>query len=189
MSDCTPPGSARDHLYAHSAQSPASDRTLEVVSSEGPDRHAPATEVDQARAAGVVIEFDRGYPLIVDRALYRELVKQAIARTVDELDVKVAERAAEKKANRGGKGERPADPVADAQREEQHQLRELSERAHGVNLDLGAGLLTGLATVDPSDMDVARAFVYGLLGADYDSSPYTQTGSAWCAWQCWESAW
>jgi len=34
----------------------------------------------------------------------------------------------------------------------------------------------GLATVDPSDMDVARAFVYGLLGADYDSSPYTQTG-------------
>ena len=25
-------------------------------------------------------------------------------------------------------------------------------------------------------MDVARAFVYGLLGADYDSSPYTQTG-------------
>jgi len=126
----------------------------------------------------VVIEFDRGYPLIVDRALYRELVKQAIARTVDELEleVKVAERAAEKKANRGGKGERPADPVADARREEQRQLRELSERAHGVNLDLGAGLLTGLATVDPSDMDVARVFVYGLLGADYDSSPYTQTG-------------
>ena len=133
-------------------------------------------EVDQARAAGVVIEFDRGYPLIVDRALYRELVKQAIARTVDELEVKVAERAAEKKASRGRTADQPADPVADARREEQRQLRELSERAHGVNLDLGAGLLTGLATVDPSDMDVARAFVYGLLGADYDSSPYTQTG-------------
>jgi hypothetical protein len=133
-------------------------------------------EVDQARAAGVVIEFDRGYPLIVDRALYRELVKQAIARTVDELEVKVAERAAEKKANRGRTADQPADPVVDARREEQCQLRELSERAHGVNLDLGAGLLTGLATVDPSDMDVARAFVYGLLGADYDSSPYTQTG-------------
>ena len=28
-------------------------------------------EVDQARGAGVVIEFDRCYPLIVDRALYR----------------------------------------------------------------------------------------------------------------------
>ena len=41
ISDCTPPGSARDHLYANSPQSAASDRTLEVVSSEGPDRHAP----------------------------------------------------------------------------------------------------------------------------------------------------
>jgi hypothetical protein len=133
-------------------------------------------EVDQARAAGVVIEFERGYPLIVDRALYRELVKQAIARTVDELELKVAERAAEKKANRGRSADEPADPVADARREEQRQLRELSERAHGVNLDLGVGLLTGLATVDPSDMDVARVFVYALLGADYDSSPYTQTG-------------
>ena len=133
-------------------------------------------EVDQARAAGVVIEFERGYPLIVDRAVYRELVKQAIARTVDELEVKVAERAAEKKANRNRPGDQPADPVADARREEQRQLRELAERAHGVNLDLGASLLTSLATVDPSDIDVARAFVYGLLGADYDSSPYTQTG-------------
>ena len=106
-----------------------------------------------------MIEFDRGWPLIVDRALYRELVKQAIARTLDELEVKVTERAAEKKANRGRSADEPADPVADARREEQRQLRELSERAHGVNLDLGAGLLTGLATVNPSDMDVARVFV------------------------------
>ena len=83
---------------------------------------------------------------------------------------------AEKKASRGRSPDQPADPVADARREEQRQLRELSERAHGVNLDLGAGLLTGLATVDPSDMDVVRAFVYGPLGADYDRSPYTRTG-------------
>ena len=86
-------------------------------------------EVDQAHGAGVVIEFERGYPLIVDRALYRELVKQAIARTVDELEVKVAERAAERKASRGRRADEPADPVADARREEQRQLRELSERA------------------------------------------------------------
>ena len=91
--------------------------------------------------------------------MYRELVKQAIARTVEELEVKVAERAAERKASRGRSADQPADPVADARREEQRQLRELSEQAHGVNLDLGAGLLTGLATVDPSDMDVARFFV------------------------------
>jgi hypothetical protein len=34
----------------------------------------------------------------------------------------------------------------------------------------------GLATVEPDDIEVARYFVYGLLGADYDKSPYTQTG-------------
>ena len=39
------------------------------------------------------------------------------------------------------------------------------------NLDLGAGLLNGLSTVDPADMDVARFFVFALLGADYDRSP------------------
>ena len=32
-------------------------------------------DVDQARAAGVVVEFDRSQPVIVDRGLYRELVK------------------------------------------------------------------------------------------------------------------
>jgi ParB/RepB/Spo0J family partition protein len=34
-------------------------------------------DVDQARAAGVLIEFERGRPLIVDRSLYRELAKRA----------------------------------------------------------------------------------------------------------------
>jgi hypothetical protein len=33
-----------------------------------------------------------------------------------------------------------------------------------------------LATVDPSDITVARFFVYALVGADHDSSPHTQTG-------------
>jgi hypothetical protein len=55
------------------------------------DRHAyglPAirftdADVDQARAAGVLIESDRGRPIIVDRTLYRELVKGAIKRTHD----------------------------------------------------------------------------------------------------------
>jgi len=45
-----------------------------------PIRFADA-DVDQARAAGVLIEFDRpGRPIIVDRPLYRELVKRAIKR-------------------------------------------------------------------------------------------------------------
>jgi hypothetical protein len=40
----------------------------------GADVRFADVEVDQARAAGVVIEFERGAPLIVDRSLYRELV-------------------------------------------------------------------------------------------------------------------
>ncbi len=132
-------------------------------------------EVDQARAAGVVIEFERAAPIIVDRGIYRELAKQAIARTVQQLHEKAAAHAAEKKARRRS-GEQPQDVVADARREEQRQIRELAEQAHGINLDLGAGLLNGLASVDAADMDVARFFVYALLGSDYDSSPYTQAG-------------
>ena len=56
-------------------------------------------EVDQARAAGVTIEFEHGAPLIVDRSLYRELVKQAIARTVSELE------AARRRAGRRAPGQ------------------------------------------------------------------------------------
>lgn len=104
----------------------------------------------------MVIEFERGWPLIVDRPLYRELVKQAIARTVTELEARVAERAAEKQAQRRATAELPTDPGVEARREEQRALREIAESAHGVNLDLGAGLLTGLSTVDPADLTVAR---------------------------------
>ena len=131
-------------------------------------------DVDQARAAGVLIEFERGRPIIVDRSVYRELVKTAIKRTHDELQTKAAAAAQEKKAARSAKA--PADPITTAKRERDAQLRELTDQAHGANLDLGVALMHGLATVDPSDIDVARFFVYALLGADYDKSPYTQTG-------------
>ena len=65
------------------------------------------TDVDQARAAGVLIEFERGRPIIVDRPLYRELVKGAIKRTHDELEAKAAAAAKEKKAARAEQGSRP----------------------------------------------------------------------------------
>jgi ParB/RepB/Spo0J family partition protein len=150
------------------------------------DRHAygaPAIrftdgDVDQARAAGVVIEFENAAPIIVDRPLFRELAKGAIKRTVAELQVKVAEREAEKKVSRrtaGGQEAMP-DPVADARREEQRQLRDLAEQAHGVNLDLGASLLNGLSTVDATDLSVARFFVYATFGADWTGSGYGQAG-------------
>jgi hypothetical protein len=132
-------------------------------------------DVDQARAAGVLIEFDGpGRPIIVDRPLYRELVKAAIKRTHDELEAKAAAATKEKTTARAG--QQPADPMTVAKRERDAQLRELTDQAHGANTDLGHALVHNLAVVDPADMDVARAFVYALLGADHDSSPYTQTG-------------
>src|SRR3954465_12878444 len=66
-------------------------------------------DVDRARAAGVLIEFDSGRPVIVDRGLYRELVKTAIKRTHNDLEAKVAAAAEHKKFQRtagaaGGSG-------------------------------------------------------------------------------------
>ena len=132
------------------------------------------TERSRPRAAGVLIEFDQGRPIIVDRSLYRELVKGAVKRTADELDAKAAATAKEKQTQRAGKA--PADPLTVAKRERDAQLRELADQAHGANLDLGVALLSNLAAVDPNSMAVARFFVYSLLGSDYDNSPYTQAG-------------
>jgi ParB/RepB/Spo0J family partition protein len=146
------------------------------------DRHAygtppirfTETDVDQARAAGVLVEFENARPVIVDRSLYRELSKQAIKRTTEELRSRAAEVAEERKlAKASGRG---VDPAAEARRERGRALRAIAEQAHGANLDLGLGLMNNLATVDPTSMDVARFFVYALLGPDYDQSPYTQTG-------------
>jgi hypothetical protein len=92
-------------------------------------------DVDQARAAGVLIEFERGRPIIVDRSLYRELVKTAIKRTHRELEAKAAAVTKEKRTARATKA--PADPVTVAKRERDTQLRELADQAHGANLDLG----------------------------------------------------
>jgi ParB/RepB/Spo0J family partition protein len=133
-------------------------------------------DVDQARAAGVLIEFEHGQPIIVDRPLYRELAKAAVKRTVEELREKVAAKAAEKKRPGKRNDGEPVDPLAEARCERDRRLRELADQAHSVNLDLGAGLLNGLAAVDPSDVDVARFFVFALLGSDYSGSAYGQTG-------------
>ncbi len=110
------------------------------------------SDVDQARAAGVLIEFQTGRPIIVDRPLYRELVKGAIKRTHDHLHAKATAVAKEKKTARAN--QQPADPVTTAKRERDAQLRELTDQAHGPNLDLGHALVHNLTTVDPGDMDV-----------------------------------
>ena len=55
--------------------------------------------------------------MIVDRSVYRELVKQAIARTVTELEAQVAAREAESKRHARAPPAQPADPMDEAQRD------------------------------------------------------------------------
>ena len=131
-------------------------------------------ELDQARAAGVLLELDRTQ-VILDRGVYRELVKAAVARTVEELRARAQERASEQRERKSASGsKRERTPREDADAEHRAQAREFTRRAHAVNLDLGAALLDGLATVDPASMDVARFFAYGLLGPE--SAHYLGTG-------------
>jgi ParB/RepB/Spo0J family partition protein len=128
-------------------------------------------DVDQARAAGVLIEFERGRPIIVDRPLYRELVKTAIKRTHDDLKAKAESAAKDKEAS--GAGKALADPITLAKRERDAQLRELTDQAHGANTDLGHALIHNLTTVDPTDINVARFFVLcgGPHRTNYATSP------------------
>ena len=123
-------------------------------------------DVDQARAAGVVIEFERSRADHRRPPLYRELAKDAIRRTTEQLREKVAPRP-RRRSRRASATAPPSDPVAEARREHERQVRELAEQAHGVNLDLGAGLLNGLSSVDPADIDVARFFVFPLFARRY----------------------
>jgi ParB/RepB/Spo0J family partition protein len=113
-------------------------------------------DVDQARAAGALIEFEHGTPVICDRGLFRELAKGAIARTVEELRERAAAAATVKKA---AKANGPADPLVDARRERDSRLRAAADSAHAANLDLGVALINGLTVVDPADINVARFLV------------------------------
>jgi hypothetical protein len=96
----------------------------------------------------VLIELEHGSPIITDCALYRELVKGAVKRTVGDLRAK-ATAAAEQKRKAGSSAEAPVDPMTAAKRDRDAQLRQLADQAHGANLDLGASLLNGLSAVDP----------------------------------------
>ena len=133
-------------------------------------------DVDRARAAEVLIEFERGRPLIVEQSLSRELAKRAVKRTVEDLRVRAADVAAQRLEARKRAPGPDADPVDQAKRERDLRLRSLGDEAHGVNLDLGTSLLKGLSSVDPLSLDVARFFVYALLGPDYDGSSWTHAG-------------
>jgi ParB/RepB/Spo0J family partition protein len=123
------------------------------------------TDVDQARAAGVLLEFERGAPIITDRALFKELAKQAVERTLQEL-LAAKQTADAERITRTAHGQQEPTPQQKLDAEHRAQTRALKESAHGTNLDLGTALMQHLAAVDPADMDVARFFAYGVLGPD-----------------------
>lgn len=129
-----------------------------------PQVHFSEQEIDQARAAGVLIEFEHGTPIITDRELLRELARQAIERTCSELSARAQAKREQRPSTRGAGGAQSPRQALDS--EHRAKMRELTARAHATNLDLGAALLTQLANVDPQDLDVARFFVYGLLGPE-----------------------
>ena len=54
------------------------DRLEALALAASPSLKAAVARVDQARAAGVLIELDGSAPIITDLALYRELAKQAM---------------------------------------------------------------------------------------------------------------
>ncbi len=98
-------GKKTEQLYA---QAEKLHKQLDRYSYGPPQIRFTDADVDQARAAGTLIEFEQGRPIIVDRPLYRELVKGAIKRTHDELEAKAATATKDKKSARSGKA--PADP-------------------------------------------------------------------------------
>jgi ParB/RepB/Spo0J family partition protein len=122
------------------------------------------SDADQARAAGVLIEFAGAgdAPIVTDKAVYRQIAKQAISRTVDELRARAAAKAKGKRPSAAAKRDRT--PREEVDVEHRANLRELTRQAHGVNLDLGSALLKDLAVVAPDDMDVARCLAFGILG-------------------------
>ncbi len=125
-------------------------------------------DVDQARAAGVLLELPGSQPMLVDRGVYRDLAKQAIKRHVQTLTDRVAEQAQERQLQQAERTAGPADPRQEIDREHNRQMRQLAEQAHNVNTDLGWALRNGLNVVDPADLTVARFFVYALIEGDGD---------------------
>jgi hypothetical protein len=124
------PGDKTSAAYLQSASSPSFGsagrpssgtwrRRSCIVSSTatatGRRRSRLPTPTSTRRADGVLIEVERGRPMIVDRSVHRELVKAAIERTHDELQTRANAAAREEKAARSGRA--PADPLTAAKRE------------------------------------------------------------------------
>jgi ParB/RepB/Spo0J family partition protein len=130
-------------------------------------------EIDRARAGGVLLEFGEEAPLVTDFAVYQDLCRTALASGVQALKQQIAEREEarrETKDDTSPKKAEPDDERATLEKQHRREMRALAATAHSANLDLGNSLKNGLTVVDPADMNVARFFVFGLLGPDGQSS-------------------
>jgi hypothetical protein len=134
-------------------------------------------EADRARAAGVLIEHEDEVPLVTDLELYQDLCASAIAEGVRELRDRVAEHQAELAAHPIAQPDTPAaseptppDELSELERKHGAAMRALAASAHSANLALGDKLRSELASVDPADINLARFFVYALLGEDAHNS-------------------
>jgi ParB/RepB/Spo0J family partition protein len=131
-------------------------------------------EIDRARAAGVLLEYGEEYPLVTDLAVYQDLCRTAIAAGVQSLKQQATDHADEEERIFGTSSTKgkPDDERAALETAHRREMRQLAATAHSANLDLGDSLRNGLTVVDPTDMTVARFFVYGLLGPDNASGGY-----------------
>lgn len=130
-------------------------------------------ETDRARAAGVLLEYGEENPVVTDLAVYQDLCRTAIATGVEALKQQAAERTQEEESIFGATTKKdkpdPDDERTTLEKKHRAEMRQLAATAHSANLDLGNTLRSGLTTVDPDDINVARFFVYGLLGQDTSS--------------------
>jgi ParB/RepB/Spo0J family partition protein len=123
-------------------------------------------EIDRARAAGVLLEYGEEKPLVTDLAVYQDLCRTALAAGVEALKQRAVERKEEEESIFGATKQKPDPEDERTTLEKKHRadMRQLAATAHSANLDLGDSLRNGLAVVDTDDINVARFFVYGLLG-------------------------
>jgi ParB/RepB/Spo0J family partition protein len=127
-------------------------------------------EIDRARAAGVLLEYGEENPVVTDLAVYQDLCRTAIAAGVEALKQQAAERTQEDESIFGTPAKKakpdPEDERTTLEKKHRAEMRQLAATAHSANLDLGDSLRNGLTVVDSDDINVARFFVYGLLGQD-----------------------
>jgi len=148
-------------------------KQINPYSCSDPSIRFTEAEIDRARAAGLLLEYGEENPLVTDLAIYQDLCRTAVAAGVETLKQQAAERTEEEDSIFGPSGTKdkpqPDDERTTLEKKHRAEMRQFAATAHSANLDLGDSLRDGLTVVDPDDINIARFFVYGLLGQDNGS--------------------